>query len=121
MSAPARQTRELVLTRDDWTCLGCGRSIRSTYYWSMQHRVARGVGGGNGPENLVTLCGSATSPGCHLLCEQRDTEMRARGFVVPSWNDPLDIPVVLWTGRAVYLTTTGEYAGTAERHDDERD
>jgi hypothetical protein len=76
----------------------------------MQHRKARGVGGSNGPENLVTLCGSATSQGCHFLCEARADEMTARGFVIPSWTDPLDIPVILWTGRAVFLTTDGCYA-----------
>jgi hypothetical protein len=75
----------------------------------MQHRKARGVGGGNGPENLATLCGSATSPGCHLLCEARDQEMQARGLVVPSWNDPAETPVVLWTGQSVYLTADGRY------------
>jgi 5-methylcytosine-specific restriction protein A len=76
----------------------------------MQHRKARGVGGGNGPENLATLCGSATSPGgCHLLCEARDREMQARGLVMPSWNDPAETPVVLWTGQSVYLTTDGRY------------
>ena len=76
----------------------------------MQHRKARGVGGGNGPENLVVLCGSATSQGCHLLAEQRAEEMTARGLVVPSWNDPLEIPVVLYTGEAVYLTADGRYS-----------
>jgi len=103
------KTRQLVLERDSWTCLGCGRDIRTCYWWSLQHRKARGQGGGNGPENLATLCGSATSPGCHLSCERRDPEMTARGLVVPSWNDPLTVPVVLWTGRAILLTTDGTY------------
>lgn len=73
----------------------------------MQHRKARGQGGDNSPQNLVTLCGSATSTGCHLLCEQRDPEMTARGFVVPSWGDPAEIPLVTWTGRAVLLLPDG--------------
>lgn len=106
---PARATRDLVLARDDWTCLGCGQSVLAMRWWSLQHRKARGQGGSNGPENLCTLCGSATSAGCHFLCEQRDSEMQARGLWVPSWNDPATTAVVLWTGRAVYLTTEGTY------------
>lgn len=114
MPDPSRSVRELVLERDGWCCQGCGQDVRFTYYFSLQHRKARGVGGGNGPENLVTCCGSATSQGCHLLCEQRSEEMLARGFVVPSWNDPSEIPVVTWTGRAVYLWKDGSAKEMAE-------
>jgi hypothetical protein len=113
VSGPAQAVRSLVLERDDWTCLGCGKSVLGLQWWSLQHRQARGAGGGNGCENLATLCGSATSPGCHLLCESRSPEMTARGLVVPSWNDPAEVPVVLWTGRAVMLTTEGTYSDVA--------
>lgn len=113
MSGPTAAVRALVLERDAYHCLGCGVDVRSVRWSSLQHRRARGQGGGNGPENLVTLCGSATSAGCHLLCESRDSEMTARGMVVPSWNDPLETAVVLWTGRAVYLTAEGGYADAA--------
>jgi hypothetical protein len=106
---PTRKVRDLVVERDGYRCLGCGTDIRSSYWWSLQHRKARGQGGSNGCENLVTLCGSATSQGCHFLCEARDPEMTARGLVVPSWNDPGEIPVVLWTGEAVFLTEDGRY------------
>lgn len=110
MTAPSARLRELILERDNWTCLGCGQDIRSGRWWSMQHRQARGVGGLNIAPNLVTFCGSATSQGCHLLAEARSDEMMARGFVVPSWNDPSEIPVILWTGQAVYLTMDGKYS-----------
>lgn len=66
------------------------------------------MGGGNSPCNLITLCGSATT-GCHWLAEQRSDEMRARGLFVSSWDDPALVPVVLYTGRAVYLTEDGLY------------
>jgi hypothetical protein len=113
VAEPSPRVRQQVIERDDWTCLGCGKDIRSTYWYSLQHRKARGQGGSNGPENIVLLCGSATSQGCHLLCEARDPEMQARGLVVPSWNDPLTTPVVLWTGRSVFLTTNGTYEEAA--------
>lgn len=109
MTDVTAKVRQLILDRDGYTCLGCGKDIRHAYWYSIQHRKARGQGGSNSCENLVTLCGSATSPGCHLLCEARDPEMTARGLVVPSWNDPAETPVVLWTGQGVYLTTDGRY------------
>jgi hypothetical protein len=109
----AARVRELVLDRDGYHCLGCGVDVRTVRWYSLQHRRARGVGGSNGPENLATVCGSATSPGCHLLCEARDLEMTARGLYVPSWNDPADVPVILWTGRMVYLTEAGTYGDFA--------
>lgn len=106
MNLTAR-ARETVLNRDDYTCAGCGQDVRHVQWYSIQHRKARGVGGGNDLSNLVTLCGSATSQGCHWLCEQRSDEMTARGLVVRSHEEPKDIPVVLWTGRRVYLDDEG--------------
>lgn len=80
----------------------------TTIWWrSIQHRKARGQGGTNSMSNLITLCGSATSAGCHFLAEQRSPEMLARGIVVPSHEDPASVPLVLWTGRRVYLDDEG--------------
>lgn len=101
------RTRQIVYERDNWRCLGCGRDVSQMQWRSVQHRKARGVGGTNDLSNLVTLCGSATSPGCHLWAESRDDEAAARGLYVPSWNDPREIPVVTWTGKAVYLHDDG--------------
>jgi hypothetical protein len=78
-------------------------------WWSIQHRLARGQGGTNTLPNMVTLCGSATSPGCHWLCEQRDEDMLSRGLWLRSHQDPAKEPVVLWDGTAVYLTSDGGY------------
>ena len=109
MTEVPRRLREQILERDEYTCQGCGQSVERMRWWSLQHRQARGVGGGNHPSNLVVLCGSATSQGCHFLCEARDAEMRARGFWVPSWQDPAEVPVVTFSGRAVYLEADGTY------------
>ena len=98
-----------VRERDSFCCLGCGKNILEERWWSIQHRKARGVGGLDELVNLVTVCGSATSPGCHLLCEARDKEMNARGLWISSWNDPATTPVILWTGISVMLTVDGHY------------
>lgn len=104
--------RSQVLERDGYLCLGCGQDVTHMRWYSIQHRKARGGGGRNELTNLVTLCGSATSQGCHLLCEQRDSEMRARGLWVSQWDEPRDIPVILWNGKAVRLLDDGTYQET---------
>lgn len=113
-TSPDRPTRELVLERDDYTCAWCRRTILNQPY-SLQHRRGRGRGGSsnpriNAPSNLITLCGSATSPGgCHLRCEQRTAEAETFGFVVSlnSIHDPADIPVMHALYGRVYLADDG--------------
>lgn len=112
-TGPDRATRELVLERDDWRCASCGLPIIGQQY-SLQHRRARGLGGSsdpaaNRPSNLLTLCGSATSPGgCHLAAEQRGARSRDLGYRVESWQDPRQVPVMHFVHGRVWLTDTGE-------------
>jgi 5-methylcytosine-specific restriction endonuclease McrA len=108
MPDPPPRMRETVLQRDDYCCLGCGADVRTTRWYSLQHRRARGTGGWNDLTNLITLCGSATT-GCHWVCEQRAADAHARGLWLYSWQDPAKTPVVLPGGAAVYLTAAGGY------------
>lgn len=97
-SGPDRDTKALVMERDEWRCACCGTPVRGREY-SRQHRVARGSGGTrrlviNSPANLVLLCGSATTPDrCHARAEQRDPDMYAAGFWLHAVEDPLTVPV----------------------------
>jgi len=61
---PPRVRRE-VLARDKHRCQapGCGR----TRFLEIHHKVSRSNGGGNDPENLITLCGS-----CHRLWHEKN-------------------------------------------------
>jgi hypothetical protein len=106
MTEITRQIRAVVMERDDWQCQGCGVAVAGRWH-SIQHRVARGTGGGNGADNLVLLCGSATSPGCHRRCEDRDPEMRDRGLWLRSWDDPARVPVIRFDGTARWLLPSG--------------
>jgi hypothetical protein len=118
-TGPSRKVRALVMAREGHACAACGISITGRPY-SVQHRVARGLGGTSDPAanalpNLVLLCGSATTPGsCHALCESRDEDMRGRGFWLWSWEDPALIPVMLasehGSGITVWLTAGGTYS-----------
>jgi 5-methylcytosine-specific restriction endonuclease McrA len=103
--------RQAVYERDNRQCVGCGVSISGGWY-SIQHRMARGTGGTNALSNLVLLCGSATSPGCHRQCEDRLTTMRERGLWVPSWGNPVETPITAWDGRVIYLADDGSWSFT---------
>lgn len=51
-------TRKKVYRRDGFRCALCD----STKYIQIHHIIKRSQGGGNGPQNLVTLCSD-----CHAL------------------------------------------------------
>ena len=112
-TGPSRNVRVLVCERDNWQCVGCGNPLRAGTWWSLQHRKARGVGGDNSPSNLIVLCGSATSQGCHRLCEDRDREMHDRGLWLRSDEDPAMVPVVIvsehGSGITAWLADDGSY------------
>ncbi|GAA4627011.1 hypothetical protein GCM10023196_037560 [Actinoallomurus vinaceus] len=96
-TGPADKIRALILERDGHRCASCGTAIRGRWY-SLQHRNARGMGGtsdplANSPVNLITLCVSATSPGCHLACERRHPDMHEAGFWLWDSQDPTAVPV----------------------------
>jgi 5-methylcytosine-specific restriction protein A len=117
-TGPSARVRRLVFARAFGCCESCGSSVIGRPY-SIQPRVARDTGGISRPGanalwNFSLLCGSAASPrGCHLLCEQRDQEMRDRGIWLWSWENPRLVPVQLPNrqGRRVpvWLNDEGTY------------
>lgn len=113
-TGPSRKVRATVLERDQYQCVACGKPVGMPgSWWSIQHRVARGVGGGNVPQNLLTLCGSATSAGCHRRAEDRDPEFHARGYWLRSDEDPALVPVMLFSeggsGITAWPTADGQW------------
>jgi hypothetical protein len=100
MNIPKR-VRLLVLTRDAWTCQVCGRNLAHAYLdgdYSLQHRRARGMGGSkrpdtNGPANLITVCGSATT-GCHQRIESQPDWAAGRGLRLRQNQTPAGCPVL---------------------------
>jgi hypothetical protein len=93
-TGPTKKMRDAVLLRDDYACQRCGRDVRNCPY-SLQHRLPRGRGGKNTMANLVTVCGSATTPGmCHDWMENHErAQARIDGWLVPSDTSPEDWPV----------------------------
>lgn len=122
-TGPTRKVRSLVLDRDDHSCVSCGAVLVGRPY-SLQHRVARGMGGSrqpwiNSPVNLLVLCGTATTPGgCHLLCEQRDPGMHDRGLWLTTDQDPAEVPVYVrseWGYERYWLTADGGLSRTSPK------
>jgi hypothetical protein len=117
-TGPTKAVRKLVLARDRYACVCCGRSVLGQPY-SLQHRVARGMGGTsdpaiNYPENLLTMLGTGTT-GCHGRVESRsDPDDRKNGYWLHRGESPLLIPVRVFSGHGPgaekYLTADGGYS-----------
>lgn len=112
-TGPTKVQRYEVILRAGARCEVCGVDLSDDRDYSIHHRQPRGMGGSryesNGPERLLLLCGSATSPdGCHQLVESQRALAYANGWLVRKPTDPADVPVELWHGRRL-LTADGRY------------
>lgn len=111
-TGPSPAVRKLVLERDGYRCVCCGRSVIGWPY-SLQHRLRRSQGGDSTPVNLVTVLGTGTT-GHHARIDSRaDPNDEARGYTVRSWDDPAQIPVMVFSqggsGMTVWLSSNGHY------------
>lgn len=111
MSGPTPKTRRAVLARDAETCQWCGGTLANGWFYSLQHRRARGMGGSrvpwvNLPGNLVAVHGSGTT-GCHGHIEANPKEAAARGFRLSHRETPEDLPLIDYAGVAWILRDDG--------------
>lgn len=104
MSAPPRRNVELVRQRDEGRCVRCGawggnvhhRMMRSQAPKDAVHRV----------ENMIVLCGSGVT-GCHGWVHAHPRESYESGWLVRSWQSPLEEPVTYVGGGQFYLSSRG--------------
>jgi hypothetical protein len=84
--------RQLVLARDNWACLCCGKTILGRAY-AIQLRKPWHLGGDISPQNLITVraeCGDRITLGC-------DPADQTRGYEVGPADDPASVPVTCST------------------------
>jgi hypothetical protein len=82
--------RRVVLDRADGACERCGaRDVPL----ELHHRKFRSRGGKHTAGNLIALCGWGNHTGCHGVAHAENAQATAEGVSVPSWGDPLAVPV----------------------------
>jgi hypothetical protein len=84
--------RALVLVRDLNRCVVCGLFLGDGAH--LHHRKLRSQGGMGLAENGITLCFQ-----CHSAVHASPGHAVRSGWIVPSWADPLEVPVETWRGR----------------------
>lgn len=113
-TGPDGNTRTSILLRAQFRCEVCGDPLTGPKGMSIHHRKPRRMGGTrdkaiNSPANLMAVCGSGTT-GCHGHLESRREWAIAHGYIVPSWDNPADTPVIIDGMGSVYLHPEGGYS-----------
>lgn len=108
--------RAAVIERDEMKCQCCGAHVGGIQY-SLHHRLPRRMGGRKGAAaersysmaNLVTVCGSATSPdGCHYRIESDRFQAYDDGWLLRENQDAATEAVLTYRGWAYPGTTWTE-------------
>ena len=73
-----KRVREQVLVRDNYTCLGCGRTPANGAKLSVHHIEGYAYYGPNLPENLITLCESC-HPNLDSYQQSKQQQFQATG------------------------------------------
>lgn len=121
-TGPRAVERLVIVARAGGSCELCGipvafvdddGQVTPLAAYSIHHRQPRGMGGTSDPAansatNLLLLCGTGTS-GCHGLVESQRALAVGHGWLVPRPTDPATVPVLLFFGDRVYLTSDGTY------------
>lgn len=98
-----QESKRIALQRQGWHCLRCGTNIHDPSLWpgrSGHHRQLRRRADPavrDLPCNIVELCGSGTT-GCHGWAHAHPAEAERFGYIIPSWRDPLSVPIRDWNG-----------------------
>jgi hypothetical protein len=108
-TGPDAGVRAMVLERDGYRCVCCGRSVTGEPFML----VRRLRGGGDSPANLITTLGTPTSGCAGRIDSRRDPDDEAKGYSVGSGQDPAEVPVVLFGGDGpgvpLFLSAEGFY------------
>lgn len=96
--------RDELVERQGGYCWWCGSSLPTVF--AVHHRKLRKHGGTDSPANLVCLCHVCHNGGTSSVHLQPAKSYRL-GFLVHSWDDPLDVPLHTSSGRSVLFNSDG--------------
>ena len=112
-----QQVRALVLARDNYSCVDCGKPLRFEHY-SLGHRLRASHGGRPVPSNLITLWGLGGEYHHGRIDLYRDPDDKVKGYRLDSGQDPKQVPVRVWAGpgkwRTAFLWDDGHYHDVPE-------
>jgi hypothetical protein len=92
-------------------CEGCGKTLLPG--WECHHRKLKSQGGKDELSNLVAL--NIWDCACHPRAHSKRKEFgEPNGLIVPSTQDPAEVPVLLWGAVRVHLDDEGYYAPIEE-------
>lgn len=115
-SGPSAAVRALCLARDGWACVCCGISIVGQRY-SLGHRLRAGQQGKPVPSNLITLLGWGGESHHGRIDSRRDPSDEAKGYSLRSGQNPLLVPVTVFSpngpGMTLWLGDDGKYLTAA--------
>lgn len=114
-TGPDRNTVEVVLERDHWSCVVCGEPLHGDrgINWSIHHRVRRSQGVDNLPSNLIAVCGHGTA-GCHSNIHAAPAKAREAGWLLRSTDIPAEVPMAHSQHGWVRLAADGEWTRSEE-------
>lgn len=95
-TGPDQKTRNIVLERDGFCCVCCGKSVEGQRY-SLGHRLRASQGGKPVPSNLLTFLGWG-GQACHGRIDNReDPADEDHGYTVRRGKNPALIAVTIFT------------------------
>jgi hypothetical protein len=116
-AGPSQAVRKLVLLREGHRCACCGQPVLGRPY-SVGLRKKRSQGGEDKASNLLTFLGlgiNPLNPDDHTarIKSRRDPDDEVNGYLVRSWQDPADVPVVIvnpdGSRMTLWLDDAGRY------------
>jgi len=111
-SGPSAAVRALCLARDGYACVCCGTPVVGQRY-SLGHRLRASQQGKPVPSNLITLLGWGGESHHGRIDSRRDPSDEANGYSLRSGQDPLLVPVTVFSpdgpGLALWLDDLGKY------------
>lgn len=105
-----QEIADLVLQRAKNHCERCGKYDNQP---ALHHRKLRSQGGKDEVANLVAVCHHCHNLGTHSI-HLNPEKAKLKGWIVPSFADPLLYPLHLPSGEIVRLTNEGTYEGVSQ-------